>query len=476
MSSTANKPTLRSKLIKRTSILALIGMLAIVLFLIFEYQEHDMEILESEIHERAQLLRTGLLSTMMATGDREIIRSAVLAYVENSSAKFSLFESKYVQRQFGGHPSEIATDPTVIDVLEGKLDKYSALTGSTFRYILPMVSDERCQRCHEDLNGDPIPIGTRLGVMEFQFDISDRRTQSLILAYEILVGLFFLVVTLVYSIYRMFDKSVLVPLRTLTNDIAGFEKEEFQISPPPQDTEEMDVLVRQVRKTAIALEEKKIMREKALEEEQKKISKIRSFALQQADQLGITDKNEITHIITRLSEAVKGVEKSEMLAGISKWVTLESKQLIMKNDISLIRPAAFYLTEFITSFDGSVKKGSVELALEEAITNAIVHGNLEVESSLKEDSFEEFDKQVRSRPEISPFSERKVRISYGYQDGEAKFTICDEGSGFDWRNYIQKGEADQLLLHGRGIIIMRTFAKSLEFNDKGDEVTLTFEI
>ena len=262
----------------------------------------------------------------------------------------------------------------------------------------------------------------------------------------------------------------------LTNDFAGLEKEEFNITLPEQETEEIDILVKQVRKTAATLENRKKDREKALEEEREKVAQIRSFALQQADQLGITDENEITHIITRLSEAVSEVKKNEMLTGIGKWVTSESKKLTLKNDIALIRPAAFYLTELITTFNGSVKKGSVELALEEAITNAIVHGNLEIQSSLKEESFDEFDRQIRERCQRPPYSGRKVRISYDYGDGKAMFTISDEGNGFDWRNFIKKGEADQLELHGRGLIIMRTFANSLDFNEKGDAVTLTFDI
>ncbi|MFQ5432722.1 MAG: ATP-binding protein, partial [Nitrospinota bacterium] len=353
---------------------------------------------------------------------------------------------------------------------------YSALSGSTYRYILPMVSDERCRKCHEDLNGDPIPVGARLGVMEFNFDISDRRGKSFILAYEILIGLSILIVTLVYSIYRMFDKSIISPIRSITSDIAGLEREEFQVSLPEQETEEIDILVKQVGKTATTLEEKKKERERALKEEQEKVAQIRSFVLPQADQLGITDENEITRIITRLSEAVKEVEKNEMLSEISKWVTLESKKLILKNDINLIRPAAFYLAELITCFDGSVRKGSIELALEEAITNAIVHGNLEIQSSLKEDGFDVFDRQIKERCARSPYCDRKVRISYDYGEGKARFKISDEGGGFDWRNFIKKGEADQLELHGRGIIIMRTFANSLEFTEKGDSVTLNFEI
>ncbi len=476
MSGTAKKPTLRSRLIKRTSILAVAGLTAIIMFLLYAYQKHDLDMLRTEMQARAELLSTGLLSTMMATGDREIIRKTVETYMEISSVPFRIFESKQVQNQFGGHPDEIADDPVVINILEGRTDVYDEFSGSTFRYVFPIISDERCKKCHEDLNGDPIPVGTRLGVMEFNFDISDKRRESLILASEILLGLSILIVTLVYSIYRMFDKSVLVPIRTLTNDFAGLEKEEFNITLPEQETEEIDILVKQVRKTAATLENRKKDREKALEEEREKVAQIRSFALQQADQLGITDENEITHIITRLSEAVSEVKKNEMLTGIGKWVTSESKKLALKNDIALIRPAAFYLTELITTFNGSVKKGSVELALEEAITNAIVHGNLEIQSSLKEDSFDEFDRQIKDRCKRPPYINRKVRISYDYGDGKARFTISDEGNGFDWRSFIKKGEADQLELHGRGIVIMRTFASSLEFNEKGDAVTLVFEI
>ena len=476
MSDTEKKPTLKSTLVKRVALLVMAGVVAMVLFLLNQHHNSDMKALSFEMHEKAALIRTGMLATMMATGDRDIVRKTVESYVAMSSVPFRLFESEYVQRQFGGHPDEMATDPIVIDVLEGRRDIYEELSGSTFRYIIPVISDERCQKCHEDLNGDPVLAGTRLGVMEFAFDVSVRRKESVKLISEMVLGIILFTGMMLFTMYRVFDASVLSPIRALTDDFAGLEREEFNITLPEQETEEIDILVKQVRKTAAALEEKKKEREKALEEEQKKIEQIRSFALKQAAPLGITDESEITYIIKRLSFAVKEVEKTEMVADISKYVTLESKQLVMKSDISLIRPAAFYLTELFACFDGSVKKSSIELALEEAITNAIVHGNLEVQSSLKEESFEEFDKQIRDRSMCAPYSERRVRISYGYGDGQARFTISDEGSGFEWRDYTASGEADQLELHGRGITIMRTFANTLEFNEKGNEVTLAFEM
>ena len=476
MSRSEKMPTLRSKLVRRTTLLALVGLIATVLFLLYEHEEHDVEIIRAEMAERAKLVRTGLLATMMASGDQEIIRNSVNAYIESLEVQFSIFESEYVRNQFGGHPDEVATDPTVLDVLEGRRDQFDELSGSIFRFITPIVSDERCQRCHNDLNGDPIPVGTRLGVMEFNFDITDRRAKSLLMTRELIAGIIVFIIILTYSIYGMFNENVLKPIRHLTDDFAKLEREEFNITMPPPTTEEIKILVGQVRKTATALEEKKNQRESELEDERNKMNQIRSFTLKQADSLGITDENEIDGIVKRLSEAVREVEKTEMLSKVSRCVTMERKGLVLSNDISLIRPAAFYLTSLISSLDSSVQMGSVEVALEESITNAIIHGNLEVSSRLKERSFEEFDEEIKRRTKAPPYQDRKVNVAYDYSDGRAVFQISDEGPGFKWEKYMTDGESEDLLPHGRGIIIMRTFATSIKFSIKGNDVTLVFDI
>ena len=476
MSRSEKMPTLRSRLVRRTALLALAGLVVIVWFLLYEHEEHDMNIIRAEMVEKAKLIQTGLLTTMMASNDREIIRSAVESYVESLDTRFSLFESEYVRNQYGGHPDEVATDPTVLDVLEGRRDEFDELSGVIFRFITPIVSDKKCQRCHNDLNGDPVPVGTRLGVMEFNFDISKRRMASLLLTNKIIAGIMLFTVVMVYGIYRMFNQSVLKPIRVLTDDFAKLEKEEFNINLPQPHTEEIKILVGQVRKTATALEEKKNQRERELEEERKKMNQIRSFTLKQADSLGITDENEIDGIVKRLSEAVREVEKTEMLSKVSRCVTMERKGLVLSNDISLIRPAAFYLTSLISSLDSSVQMGSVEVALEESITNAIIHGNLEVSSRLKERSFEEFDEEIKRRTKAPPYQDRKVNVAYDYSDGRAVFQIIDEGPGFKWEKYMTDGEPEDLLPHGRGIIIMRTFATSIKYSIKGNDVTLVFDI
>lgn len=94
---------------------------------------------------------------------------------------------------------------------------------------------------------------------------------------------------------------------------------------------------------------------------------------------------------------------------------------------------------------------SVHLAMEEALVNAIKHGN-------RLDP----DKQVRVACRISP---EKVRIE-----------ISDEGQGFDPTTVPDPTDPDRLETpNGRGIMLMKAFMSRVEFNAKGTRVVLEHE-
>ena len=93
----------------------------------------------------------------------------------------------------------------------------------------------------------------------------------------------------------------------------------------------------------------------------------------------------------------------------------------------------------------------VHLSLEEALVNAIKHGNrLDVA------------KQVRIDCELS---------SYGL-----RIEIADQGPGFDPCSVPDCTEDENLdCPSGRGIMLMRTFMSSVEYNDAGNRVTMRKE-
>jgi len=90
----------------------------------------------------------------------------------------------------------------------------------------------------------------------------------------------------------------------------------------------------------------------------------------------------------------------------------------------------------------------VRLALEEALVNAIKHGN-------------------RMDPD------KVVRINCQVSDAHIRVEIEDQGTGFDIANVPDPTDDDNLEKPGgRGIMLMRSFMTSLEYNSSGNKVVM----
>lgn len=96
--------------------------------------------------------------------------------------------------------------------------------------------------------------------------------------------------------------------------------------------------------------------------------------------------------------------------------------------------------------------GNILIAVTEAVNNAIYHGN-----------------------EGNP--EKYIKIGFESGGNNIKFSIADEGNGFDYNNlpdptdpfYIDKP-------NGRGVFLMKNLADQVEFNNNGQQVLLTFNL
>ncbi|MCA9088616.1 MAG: ATP-binding protein [Planctomycetaceae bacterium] len=115
----------------------------------------------------------------------------------------------------------------------------------------------------------------------------------------------------------------------------------------------------------------------------------------------------------------------------------------------------------------------ISVALEEALVNAIVHGNLEVSSDLRESGDDLFEQTIAQRQEDPRFHRRRVRLHCRISGAEGCFTIRDQGPGFDV-SQIPDPTDDETLDRpsGRGMLLMRSFMDEVVYNSKGNEVTL----
>lgn len=95
---------------------------------------------------------------------------------------------------------------------------------------------------------------------------------------------------------------------------------------------------------------------------------------------------------------------------------------------------------------------AVRLALEEAIANAIKHGN-----------------------KMDPA--KKVTIRFLNEKDRLTSEVADEGDGFDYESIPDPTDAEHLPLpHGRGILLMRAYADEVTFNDLGNRVRLVVHL
>jgi serine/threonine-protein kinase RsbW len=121
---------------------------------------------------------------------------------------------------------------------------------------------------------------------------------------------------------------------------------------------------------------------------------------------------------------------------------------LLLSDIDMVSPFVDQLMRFISRFRVTQEDNlEIELALREAIVNAIVHGN---------------QKDPRKRVYVN------CRCM---TDGEVAVTIEDEGIGFRSDGIPDPTSPDnRLRTHGRGIYLMRTLMDEVHFEQGGSVV------
>lgn len=148
---------------------------------------------------------------------------------------------------------------------------------------------------------------------------------------------------------------------------------------------------------------------------------------------------------------------------------------VLNNDLSLVHSLVKYLQHTLrcVRLADEVDRLRVGIAVEEALLNALYHGNLEVSSDLKETDPNLFEETARERSLEEPYRNRRIFVDALVSRESARFTIRDEGPGFDPSQLPDPCDPDNLEKpSGRGILLMRSFMDEIHFNEKGNQVTL----
>jgi len=181
---------------------------------------------------------------------------------------------------------------------------------------------------------------------------------------------------------------------------------------------------------------------------------------------------DLLEIISRVT-AVSRQDRSN--TRLLHKITSSETTFEIENDLSLISSLVNYLQQNMIRIGVCQQADRIQMgiALEEALVNAYYHGNLEVASELRETDHKAFYALAKQRVTESPFSERRIHVAVSLTAEKAVFKVRDEGPGFNPSTLPDPTDAANLEKPGgRGVLLIRSFANEISYNDTSNEVTL----
>ncbi len=147
---------------------------------------------------------------------------------------------------------------------------------------------------------------------------------------------------------------------------------------------------------------------------------------------------------------------------------------VLENESTLIGPTIEHLQENLPTWTDRDRL-QFGMAMDEALVNAMHHGNLEVDSKLREcEDGSDYYELIRSRRTISPYCHRRVRVEAEFSERHICVQISDDGPGFDPGQIPDPTDDDNLhKVSGRGLFLIRSFMDRVAHNEAGNQITMT---
>jgi len=157
------------------------------------------------------------------------------------------------------------------------------------------------------------------------------------------------------------------------------------------------------------------------------------------------DEEELRGIVEKtLGYKLRFIEDLKVLPYVREHIEFE-----LPSDISLMNGVLHYLIERVAAL-GVIKPDTSNLfiALDEAFVNAVKHGNRSDHHKL-------------------------VRITADLSAKEARFTVEDEGEGFNLREIPDPTDPANLFkTSGRGVLLIYNIMDEVEYNERGNRLTM----
>jgi two-component sensor histidine kinase len=121
-------------------------------------------------------------------------------------------------------------------------------------------------------------------------------------------------------------------------------------------------------------------------------------------------------------------------------------------------------------------RSTLFLLISEAYNNALDHGILGLDSKMKEseDGFLDYYLLRTERLEQLESGSIDIDIKYDAPNARLNIVITDSGEGFDIQDVVDLEDNEQE--HGRGTLLLHELASSVQYNEKGNQITIDYSL
>lgn len=183
-------------------------------------------------------------------------------------------------------------------------------------------------------------------------------------------------------------------------------------------------------------------------------------------------KEELAATLGQVLEMLDARQSRRQLMGCLGRV---ESSFSLANDPELIPALAGFFQENLEriGFGDDTVRNQIGMALVEAVSNAMIHGNLGVRSELRRRSLSAYRELIETRRNAEPFASRRVHCEARERPDEVEYVVADEGDGFDPAGLPDPRDPGNVLsLSGRGVFLIRTFMDDVAFENHGAKLVM----
>ncbi len=163
-----------------------------------------------------------------------------------------------------------------------------------------------------------------------------------------------------------------------------------------------------------------------------------------------------------------------------KGLLKETRHFSFRSDDLDIGSLSRHLTDRLVpmEFASPANVDVISMAFHEALVNALEHGNLELDSSMKSDMFSETDPYTALRLERlsdEHFASRLIDVFMDSTPDRFVVTITDNGPGFDTSQVAYAAEDSLHKQTGRGLAMIQMVMDEVSFNEHGNQIRLVLK-